>query len=77
MQFPWWPSPLVGQISVPALAGIMVQVSLDTIQFKPTLDAFKTAFEGKEEDANVRLESLSLLRYSATRSTSQWGFAQA
>jgi len=46
---------LVGQISVPALAGIMVQVSLDTIQFKPTLDAFKTAFEGKEEDANVRL----------------------
>ncbi|CAE7823085.1 ybaR [Symbiodinium sp. CCMP2592] len=48
-------APLVGQISVPALAGIMVQVSLDTIQFKPTLDAFKTAFEGKEEDANVRL----------------------
>jgi len=51
-------APFVGQISVPALAGIMVQVSLDTIQFVPTFDAIKDAFEGKEEDAKIKLAIL-------------------
>ncbi|CAE7270980.1 ybaR, partial [Symbiodinium pilosum] len=53
-------APLVGQISVPALAGIMVQVSLDTIQFVPTFDAIKAALEGKEEDSKVRLAILAI-----------------
>ncbi|CAJ1380739.1 unnamed protein product [Effrenium voratum] len=45
-------APIVGQISVPALAGIMVAVSLDTMQFGPTRDAFKAAIAN--EDARMR-----------------------
>merc|ERR1712190_617531 len=47
-------APLVGQISNPAIAGIMVQVSLETIQWQPTFDTVKKAFEN-EEGAIVRL----------------------
>jgi len=46
-------APLVGQISVPALAGIMVAVSLDTIQWQPTYDTVKAAFDD-EEGARIR-----------------------
>ncbi|CAK9025379.1 unnamed protein product [Durusdinium trenchii] len=46
-------APIVGQISVPALAGIMVAVSLDTMQFGPTLDAAKAALAG-EEGSRIR-----------------------
>mmetsp|Transcript_11380 Transcript_11380/g.21503 ORF Transcript_11380/g.21503 Transcript_11380/m.21503 type:complete len:482 (-) Transcript_11380:165-1610(-) len=53
-------APFVGQISVPALAGIMVQVSLDTIQFGPTFDAIKNSVEDKEGDARVRLGILAV-----------------
>jgi len=47
-------APLVGQISVPALAGIMVAVSLDTIQWQPTYDTVKAAFD-QEDGALIRL----------------------
>merc|ERR1712190_99046 len=47
-------APLVGQISNPAIAGIMVQVSLETIQWQPTFDTVKKAF-GNEEGAITKL----------------------
>merc|ERR1712039_113734 len=50
-------APLVGQISNPAIAGIMVQVSLETIQWQPTFDTVKKAF-GNEEGAITKLAIL-------------------
>lgn len=46
-------APIVGQISVPALAGIMVAVSLDTMQFGPTFEAAKAAW-ADEEGSRIR-----------------------
>merc|ERR1712039_499603 len=50
-------APLVGQISVPALAGIMIAVSLDTIQWQQSFDTVKAAFEN-QEGAIIRLAIL-------------------
>merc|ERR1712039_297660 len=50
-------APLIGQISVPALAGIMIAVSLDTIQWQQSFDTVKAAFEN-QEGAIIRLAIL-------------------
>merc|ERR1711976_772673 len=47
-------APIVGQISNPAIAGIMIQVSLETIQWQPTFDTVKKVFDS-EEGAIARL----------------------
>merc|ERR1712039_117636 len=47
-------APIVGQISNPAIAGIMIQVSLETIQWQPTFDTVKKVFDS-EEGAITRL----------------------
>lgn len=41
-------APIVGQISGPAIAGIMVAVSLETIQWQASFDTVKAAFENQE-----------------------------
>ena len=69
-------APFVGQISVPALAGIMVQVSLDTIQFKPTFEAFKNVADDKDGSAKVKLGILivtAVLCYQVDFAVGTWG----
>ena len=50
-------APAVGQISAAALAGVLVSVSLDTIQWRPTIDTVRGALDD-DDDARRRLATL-------------------
>ena len=52
-------APAVGQISAAALAGVLVSVSIDTIQWRPTLDTVRAALED-DDDAQRRLVVLAV-----------------
>jgi len=56
-------APLVGQISLAALAGIMVTVAFDTMQFGATKDIIVAAFpgSGKPKEKGTRSELIGLL----------------
>ena len=47
-------APAVGQVSAAALAGVLVSVSIDTIQWRPTLDTLRAALDD-DDDARRRL----------------------
>ena len=47
-------APAVGQVSAAALAGVLVTVSLDTIQWRPTIDTLRAALDD-DDDARRRL----------------------
>ena len=52
-------APAVGQISAAALAGVLVSVSIDTIQWRPTLDTLRAALDD-DDDARRRLVVLAV-----------------
>ena len=47
-------APVVGQVSAAALAGVLVSVSIDTIQWRPSIDTVRAALDD-DDDARRRL----------------------